>query len=266
MIMNLASIKPLEGRKIVITRAQGQQGETSRRFIELGAITYELPALVIGEPSSWNKLDLALSNLDQFDWIIFSSANGVRSVEERLQKMGRSINTSNLRVASVGRKTSHSLNSIGKKVDYFPPEFVAESLVDNFPISLNGLKILLPRVESGGRTFLAESLVNKGAKVVEVPAYESTCPNSIPANTLKVFEESHVDFLLFTSGKTVYHTSKLMCKYFGEEWKSLLLRVKLISIGPQTTLSCMEHFNRVTREAEPHDVDGLIDACIQENK
>ncbi|KGG13261.1 MULTISPECIES: uroporphyrinogen-III synthase [Prochlorococcus] len=255
----------LSGKKIVITRSQDQQSEARYAFEAVGALVYDLPALVIGPPDKWTLLDNALLELDSFHWIIFSSSNGVQAVESRLNLKDRSLVDlpTNLKIAAVGRKTARSLKDIDVSVDFIPPQFVAESLIENFPVSGLGLKVLLPRVQSGGRKFLSESFIKAGAKVVQVPAYESRCPDNIPQETIHALKQKEVNIIAFTSGKTVANTASLLEKYFGKNWQKILVDIQIISIGPQTSISCIDYFKRVDAEAEPHDLDGLVNACIQ---
>ncbi len=266
--MNSDSQLALSGKTIVVTRSQDQQAEARSLFEERGAKVLDLPALVIGPPFEWSPLDDALIELDSFHWIIFSSVNGVKAVDQRLQLIGSALASrpKTLKIAAIGRKTSSSLKSLNVTPDFVPPQFVADSLIKHFPVSGYGLKILIPRVQTGGRTILAESFGKAGATVVEVPAYESQCPNDIPIETLNAFTNKMVDAIVFTSGKTAVNTAYLIKKYFGVEWKKFLSGVKIISIGPQTSITCKENFNKVDQEASQHDLDGLIDACIQSMK
>ncbi len=256
---------PLKEKKVVVTRAHSQQGPGFELFSQLGATVLELPALVIGPPDKWQPLDEALSQLESFQWLIFSSANGVKFVEDRLQLKGKSLAGSpkNLKIAAVGRKTAIELENIGAIPDFVPVEFIADSLIENFPHIEVGKRILLPRVQSGGRTIIAESFAQTGVHVLEVAAYESRCPDSIPKETLNALIRSEVDVLTFTSSKIAANTAKLMRKSFGSDWGKKLCKVKLISIGPQTSMSCKKYFGRVDSEANPHDLDGLVEACIQ---
>ena len=259
---------PLEGKTIIVTRAQEQQNEAKKSLQNLGALVLDLPALHIGPPDNWDALDKSLDDLNQFDWIIFSSANGVRFVEERLRIKNLSISNlpSHLKIAAVGRKTANYLKDVGANVDFVPPKFVADSLIEYFPEPKEGLKILLPRVQTGGRPVLGATFEKDGASVVEVSAYESRCPTSMPMNTFKALLNEEVDLLAFTSGKTVSHTCQLMTQYFGDKWIDKLLGVSIISIGPQTSLTCMRYLKRVDQEANPHDLEGLVKACIKEVK
>jgi len=170
---------------------------------------------------------------------------------------------SSLKIAAVGGKTAFFLEKLGACPDFVPPNFVADSLLNHFPSPALGLRILLPRVQSGGRTLLAEAFGSQGANVVEVAAYESSCPETMPEETMRAFMNSKVDAIAFTSGKTVMHTAKLMKQRFGESWAQKFDGVKLLSIGPQTSRSCMEYFFRVDQEAQPHNLEGLKNACIE---
>ncbi len=255
----------MEGCSIVVTRAQEQLGEARRLLQEQGAKVLDLPALVIGPPDRWNPLDEALADLENFHWLVFSSANGVISVEARLQLQGQSLASRppGLKVAAVGRKTAQQLEHLGASADFVPPDFVADSLIEHFPVSGYGLRMLLPRVQSGGRTVLADAFGQAGARVVEVAAYESSCPEQIPDPTAIAIANGEISAITFSSGKTAAHTALLLQRRFGPSWMQQLEKIKLISIGPQTTQSCKKHFGRMDRQAQPHDLDGLVKACIE---
>ncbi len=262
--MDFKSESPLQGKTIIITRSQHQNSQTRTLFENIGARVLDLPALTIGPPAQWGPLDDALLDLESFHWVIFSSINGVESVEKRLGLINKSLKKdfNSLKIAAVGQKTSQFLERLGAKVDFVPPQFVAESLIKNFPNSFYGLKILIPRVQSGGRSVLLEGFTKSGAKVTEVAAYETTCPLDIPEITLNALLNHQVDIIAFTSSKTAKHTSQLIRKYFANDCEQICKNIKIISIGPQTSISCRKYFNRVDKEANPHDIYGLIQASI----
>ena len=256
---------PLQGRLIAVTRAEQQLGEARRLFEQAGATVLDLPALVIGPPDTWGPLDDALAELEDFHWLVVSSANGVDAVEQRLRRLGSCLahRPRGLKIAAVGRKTAARLETLGAPADFVPPQFVADSLIDHFPVSGWGLRLLLPRVQSGGRTLLAEAFGEAGARVVEVAAYESRCPEALPAAAAEALAAGALDALTFSSGKTVQHTAQLLEKHFGAEWRQQLQGVALVSIGPQTSQSCRQALGRVDAEADPHDLDGLVAACVE---
>ena len=254
-------------KKIIITRAQDQSSEAHKIFGNNGAEVFDLPSLVIEPPDDWSPLDEALQNIYTFDWIIFSSANGVRNVEERMKNIGLSLSevSKTIEIAAVGKKTAFLLSEINAKISFIPPSFVADSLIEHFPQNQVGLKLFIPRVQSGGRSILSDSFKLNGAKVTEVAAYESSCPKEIPQKTIDALNNGTIDIIAFTSGKTVIHTVSLLKKYFGDNWLKLIEKIKIISIGPQTSNSCEKLIRKPDKEANPHDLDGLLKSCLEMN-
>jgi uroporphyrinogen-III synthase len=262
---HLPEAPPLRGRRVAITRAEHQLGAARTLFTAAGAELLDLPALVLSAPDSWGPLDDALEELADFHWLVFSSSNGVEAVEQRLRRRGSSLarRPPGVRLAAVGRKTAQLLDDLGAPADFVPPAFVADSLVEHFPVSGWGLRLLLPRVQSGGRTLLAEAFAAAGSRVVEVPAYETRCPEALPSATLAALEQGDLDAITFSSGKTVSHTARLLQAAFGDDWRQRLEGLAIVSIGPQTSERCLQELGRVDAEASPYDLDGLLQACIE---
>ena len=256
---------PLSEKKIILTRSQDQLSESHILFEKKGADVYDLPSLIIGPPDDWRPVDDAVGKIDIFDWIIFSSANGVRNIEDRLNQLNLSLSevSKRIKISAVGRKTANLLNLIGANISFVPPQFVADSVIQYFPEMTQGLKLFIPRVQSGGRSLLAESFRSKGAEVVEVAAYESCCPDHIPKKTLDALKKKNIDIITFTSGKTVINTRTLLTKYFGGNWLDVIKDIKIVSIGPQTSLSCLKNIRKPDKEAKQYDLDGLVKACIE---
>jgi uroporphyrinogen-III synthase len=248
---------------VAITRAEHQLGAARALFTAAGAEVLDLPALVVTAPDSWGPLDDALEELADFHWLVFSSSNGVEAVDQRLRRRGSSLarRPARVRLAAVGRKTAQLLEELGAPADFVPPAFVADSLVEHFPVSGWGLRLLLPRVQSGGRTLLAEAFAAAGSRVVEVPAYETRCPRGLPSATLAALEQGQLDAITFSSGKTVSHTARLLQEAFGDNWHRKLEGLAIVSIGPQTSERCRQELGRVDAEANPFDLDGLLQAC-----
>ena len=256
---------PLIKKNIVITRSKEKISDVKKLFQQKGAKIFDLPALIIDFPDNLDPLDDALKEINQFHWIIFSSSNGIKFVDNRLRDKGLCLKdfSKTSKIAVVGEKTSHTLMDLGIQADYIPPNFIAESLISNFPVSGYGLRILIPRVQSGGRNLIAEEFRNSGAYVLEVAAYESKCPESIPLETINAFQQNNIDAIIFSSGKTVKNSAYLLEKEFGEEWLKIFKDIKIFSIGPQTSLECKKIFGRVDKEATKYSFDGLLDVAIK---
>ena len=262
---------PLAGRCIAVTRAEAQAGEARQLLEQQGASVIDLPALVVTPPSDWGPLDDALADLETFHWLVFSSSNGVDAVDGRLRRLGRSLahRPPTLRIAAVGRKTAARLDELGASADFVPPAFVADSLIEHFPCSAWGLRLLIPRVQSGGRTVLADAFAEAGARVVEVAAYDTACPIGLPSAAVSALDQGRIDALTFSSAKTVRHTAAMLEAAFGDQWRKLLephgprpRAMALVSIGPQTSKACQTLMGRVDGEANPHDLEGLVAACV----
>jgi uroporphyrinogen III methyltransferase / synthase len=221
-------------------------------------------------PSSWNPLDNALAQLSTFDWIVLTSTNGVQYCMERLlarDKDARAL--SGVKIAVVGRKTAASLKQWGLVPDFIPPNYIADDLVAHFPNPerLKGLRCLFPRVESGGREVLVQELSEQGADVVEVPAYQSQCPQTVKPEILAALVDRAVDVITFASSKTVDHFWQLLERAPlsdpATDWQDVLQNIKIASIGPQTSRTCLQHLGRVDIEAREYTLEGLTQAIIE---
>ena len=162
-----------------------------------------------------------------------------------------------LRLPSSAQKPTDFLQQRGLCADFVPPTFVADALIEHFPENPAGKQLLFPRVESGGREVLVQAMTAKGARVTEVPAYESACPARIPSAALQAIENHQADAITFASSKTVRHFAQLMLQTFGERWLELLDEVAIASIGPQTSRDCRELLGKVTLEAQEYTLAGL---------
>lgn len=260
-----SSTLPLTGKTILVTRSVGQSSQFSDRLIGLGATVIEMPTLEIGPPSSWEALDDAIAHLSDFDWLIFTSTNGIDYFFERLIAQGKDTRAlAGVKIAVVGEKTAHCLKQRSLQPDFIPPNFIADSLVENFPEDLHGKRVLFPRVESGGREVLVKELTLKGAKVIEVAAYQSCCPSSIPPEAELALQNRKIDVITFASSKTVQFFYQLTDKIFStnSDANRFLEGVCIASIGPQTSKMCHFLFKRVDVEAQEYTLDGLTQALI----
>ncbi|CAD5910935.1 Uroporphyrinogen-III C-methyltransferase [Planktothrix tepida] len=269
-ILNLDTMNLLLfGKTILITRSAEQSSQFSDLLKAQGATVIEMPALVITPPSSWDSLDQAIEQLEKgsenhFDWLIFTSSNGVEYFFNRLINLGKDIRSlGQTKIAVVGKKTAASLQERCLKPDFIPPDFVADSLVEHFPESLEGKRILFPRVETGGREVLVQELTTKGATVVEVAAYESGCPESISPDVLEALQSQKIDVITFASSKTVKNYYQLIQSLPEHTLPpNYLDSICIASIGPQTSKSCINLLGRVDVEPQEYTLEGLTQAII----
>lgn len=252
---------PLAQKTILITRAAEQSSTFADLLTAQGATVVDLPALAMRPPSSWAGVDGAIAVLPTFHWLILTSANAVTFFLDRLLEQGKDLRAlSTLRLAVVGCKTAAVLRQRGLMPDFMPPDFVADALVDHFPASVAGQRLLFPRVESGGREVLVQEFTAAGAEVVEVAAYESGCPKAPDPNALTALKTGRVDVITFASSKTVVHTAQLLDQGLGERWRAVLEGVAIASIGPKTSDTCRQVLGRVDIEPAEYTLDALTEA------
>jgi len=260
----------LTGKTVLVTRAAGQSSQFSELLQQQGANVIEMPALVIGPPSSWEALDNAIAHLSDFDWLILTSSNGIDYFFERLLAQGKDARAlGGVKIAVVGKKTATSLKARGLQPDFIPPDFVADSLIEHFPERLEGKKLLFPRVETGGREVLVQEMTAKGAVVTEVATYQSGCPAQIAPAALDALHKQRVDVITFASSKTVKYFCQLLEKALPGDSGQFptpefrLQRVCIASIGPQTSITCRQLLGRVDVEAQEYTLEGLTEAIVR---
>ena len=238
--------RPLFGRTIVVTRAREQASELRSRLTALGADVIELPAIEI-EP-----LDFALPEIASYRWIIFTSANGVDAFFERgIGPVGLDARAfATVGLAAIGSGTADALARRGLVADLVPERFVAESLLDAFPAGEG--RGLLARAETA-RDVLPEGLAAKGYAVDVLAVYRTVRGAPDPEAVARV-RAGEVDAITFTSSSTVTN----FCDAVGE-WSTAPL---VVSIGPVTTATAESKGLAVAAEANPHTIDGLVDALI----
>ncbi|MEL4895329.1 uroporphyrinogen-III C-methyltransferase [Crocosphaera sp. Alani8] len=266
--MSSSSPLPLAKKTVIITRAKDQSSQFSSLLKQQGANIIEMPALEILAPSSWQALDSAIETISSFNWLILTSANGVNFFFQRLQELGKDVRVLGaIKIAVVGKKTATCLQKYHLTPDFIPPNFIADELVNHFPENLAQQKILFPRVETGGRELLVKELQKQKANIIEVPAYQSGCPEKIDIRAWEALQNKQVDIITFASSKTVKNFYKLLKESLNTNNQadilSLLNNVCLASIGPQTSKTCYELLTRVDIEAKEYTIEGLTAELVQ---
>jgi uroporphyrinogen-III synthase len=247
----------LAGIRVVITRARDQAGELATKLEALGADVVEFPTIEIKPAEDYRALDAALANLPSYDWLIFTSANGVRFFVERLDLRSRDLGAFRGQVCAIGPATRKAAERSGMKVNLVPEEYVAESLVAAFAgHELAGTRILLPRA-AVARDVVPAELAKRGAQVDVVDAYRTVVPRDLAARArLIFFGEQPPDWITFTSSSTVNN-------FIQSTGSHTLEGVKIASIGPVTSAAIRTYGLYVAAEASPYTIDGLVNAIMR---
>jgi len=247
---------PLAGRRILVTRAAHQAAKLSKGLRALGAEPVEVPVLEIHPPESFTPLDEALRRLENFDWLILTSANTVRVLVERLATVDSNpAGFSRMKVAAIGEATAAAARQRGFQVTFVPASYLAESLVHGLIGGMSGLKILLARA-AVARDVIPEALRMAGAEVVVVDAYRNVLPENAP-ELLRAALGQKLDAATFTSSSSVNHLAEA-AKRSGVPFP--FPGIPAISIGPITSQTLHERGWDAAAEANPSDIPGLIEA------
>jgi uroporphyrinogen-III synthase len=223
--------RPLEGKRIVVTRAVGQSRELLARLEKMGAVVLLFPAVSFSEPADTADLDRAILSLSEFDWILFTSANAVRFFAGRCRKLGVEPSQEGAYLcAAVGPATASAVAAEGFSVDHVAQEFIGTALAHELSPSLAGKKIILPRSERARRD-LPDALKAVGAKVTEIVAYHTGKMGAIDPVVMRAVREAQVDVISFFSPSAIENMR-------GELGEEVLVRLgakaALAAVGPVT--------------------------------
>ena len=246
--------RSLLGKRVMVTRPASSPDPLAEQLRELGAEVIVQPAVRIGPPADWQPVDDALARLDQFDWLVFSSANGVRSLLGRLLENGNLQRIRSVKLAAIGPGTAKELGRYDLKADLVPEQFRAEALAEALACGATGRRFLLARA-SRGREVLAEQLAAAGAVVEQIVVYGSTDvkePNPKVAATLSA---GRIDWVTVTSSAI----ARSLVRLFGEK----LRRTKLASISPLTSGVLRELGYEPAVEATEYTMSGLVAAIAR---
>jgi uroporphyrinogen III methyltransferase / synthase len=247
---------PLFGKQVVVTRAKGQADALSASLRALGAGVTELPTIEIQPPADPKPLDRAIANLSSYDWLIFTSANGVRFFMERLDASTADLRSLRARICAIGPATRTAIEALHLKVDLMGKEYVAEGLLEAFAAhDLAGKRVLLPRA-AVARDVVPVELALRGAVIDVVEAYRTVAPDAVKQQAEEIFSGARKpDCITFTSSSTVQN-------FVAAAGAAVLEGVAVASIGPITTRTARELGINVTTEAKVFTAEGLVEAVV----
>lgn len=270
--------RPLSGVRILVGRARHQASALSKELRKHGAQVLEIPFIEIRTPRSFQKLDHALKNLQNYDWLILTSVNGVDAMWDRLTTLRlKSRELKHVRVAAIGPATKKAIEDRGVKVDVVPKEYVAESVVQSLRRRARGKRVLLVRAKIA-RDVIPRELRKAGAHVDVAEAYETVVPKSSCNRLLAALQNTkrRPDVITFTSSSTVRNFMALLqrSRALGEKSSyargrgrprhTTLDKIRFASIGPITSSTLREIGLRVNIEAREYTIPGLIEAIVRD--
>lgn len=257
--LNWFETKPLFRRGIVITRPEAQAGFFGELLAAQGARVLPFPTIAIEPPSSWQPLDDALSSLASFQWIVFTSANGVRFFFQRLAEIGGDVRMlKGVEIAVIGPATAAFLETKGLKADLVPDRYISEGVVEAFGSrNMRGLKVLLVRAEEA-RNVIPRGLALQGAEVRVIPVYK-TIRGPAKRETMEAWlSEELVDVVTFTSPSTVVYFREIMGPSFLMPEK-----VKVAAIGPVTAAAATKAGMTVHILQDEYTVPDMVESLCR---
>jgi uroporphyrinogen III methyltransferase / synthase len=260
--LNWFETRPLFGITVLVTRPREQAEEFSSLLTAYGASVHTFPTIAIVPPADWAGLDRAIRRIDAFDWIIFTSVNGVRYFFERLDAAGLDARAlARARLCAIGPRTADELAVHHLKVDLVPAEYQAEGVIDAFAqMQVKDQKILIPRAEVA-RDVVPERLRARGAEVTVAVAYRTVRPEAEINAMNALFREQQIDVVTFTSSSTVQN---FIDSFANPDQAAMLMSHSIVAcIGPVTAQKAQAFGLKVNIVPKASTVPALADAIAE---
>jgi uroporphyrinogen III methyltransferase/synthase len=251
---NWFTARPLFGRTVLVTRPEHQSQNLSHQLRSLGANVLCQPAITVSPPPNWSVVDEAIERLAEFDWLVFSSANGVNFFLDRLRELGHDARRmGNAKLAAIGPATVAALAERCLKADVQPETYRAEALAEALAPLIPGKRVFLVRA-SRGREVLAELLANAGAVVEQAVVYESRDVAEPISEVAEAIVSGQIDWITVTSSAIA---RRVVC-LFGDH----LSQTRLAAISPLTADTLIQLGHPPAVVADVYTAEGLVDAIL----
>ena len=251
--------QPLFGKRIVVTRPRAQASRFADLLEQQGAEVFRFPTIETVPMGSYAKLDKALENLEGYDWLIFTSVNGVRYFFNRLQERQQDIRSlAGIRIAAIGPETARAIEARYLHVDIMPQEYKAEALIDVLKAE-RARRILLPRAAEA-RAILPQELRAHGAQVDEIATYQTIRPVNRDDVFCDMLRSGQIDLITFTSSSTVRNFMDVLSE---EDVPALLGNTRIGCIGPITAATAQEHGLTVALQPSDYTIPAFADSIVQ---
>jgi uroporphyrinogen III methyltransferase/synthase len=256
------------GKTVLVTRARTQSEEITTRLEALGAAVIHFPTIEFIPPNSWTSLDGSIGRLREYDWIVFTSANGVHFFFKRLSELRQEDAGQLLAghvLCAIGPATARAIQAAGGNAAVVASDSRAEgaltAIVDHAggEANISGLRFLIPRARIA-REALPDGLRRLGAKVDAVEAYQTIKPDVDPEAIIRLFKDYSIDAVTFTSSSTVSNFAELA----GLSDLSDLLATTLVAcIGPTTAETAARHGLTTVVQPELHTAAALVEVVVE---
>jgi uroporphyrinogen III methyltransferase / synthase len=252
--------RPLFGKVIGITRPEDQADTAIDQAVALGALPVVIPTIEIGPAPNIAAVDAALDRLDQFDWLVFTSVNGVRGLLSRLWERGGDIRKlGRCKLAAIGPSTANALAEYSLRCDVVPNEYRAEALAEALSPLVNNQRVLWARADRG-REVLSERLTAAGATLEQVVVYTNRDVDALPAHELGMLERGDLDWIGLSSPSIARNLAKLLTPAARQH---LNTRTKLCAISPVTAAAAQEAGLPIATTATEYTWDGMFRAMAK---
>jgi uroporphyrinogen III methyltransferase/synthase len=252
--------RPLFGKRVLVTRPPHQAGDLVRRLEQLGAVPLVLPAVEIREPADWTPVDAALADLARYQWLVFTSANGVHALLRRLRQQGRDLRALGpVRLAAIGPATADALRGYHLEPDLVPAEFRSEALAAALRERVAGQRVLLARADRG-RDVLRQELATV-AEVDQVAVYAQVDAVTPDDEVLDQLRRGEIDYVTLTSS----NIARALARALDAPCRARLERgdVGVVSISPVTSEAVRELGWPVAAEATDYTIAGVVEALTR---
>lgn len=255
-----ASSDALRGKRILVTRARSQALSLVQRIESLGGEVIEFPTIEIIPPESYRPLDQAINQIGSYDWLIFTSVNGVEQFLNRFEMLGKSIaDLAGIEVGAIGPETAKRLTAAQIQPNLVPKQYQAEGILEALiPETVLGKRILIPRAAKA-RDILPQTLRRWGAQVDVVEAYQTVLPQLDVSALCKLLAEGTIDMITFTSSSTATNFAAMLG---DQDLPRLLSRTVVACIGPITRKTVEDLGMRPEIVSEEFTIPGLVSAMV----
>jgi uroporphyrinogen III methyltransferase / synthase len=250
----------LKGKRIVVTRARAQAEVLTRQIEQFGGEAIDFPTIEIQPLQSYSALDDAIEKIDTYDWLFFTSVNGVDYFLQRLRCSDKEVKViERLKVVAIGPETASRLESVGIRPYLVPEQYQAEGILDGLePQAIRGKRVLIPRAAQA-RELLPETLREWGGEVNVVEVYRTVRPSADTSSLRGMFRENKIDMVTFTSSSTVAHFVQM---FPGENVSEIIGGAAIACIGPITSKTVEDLGLRADVVSEEYTIPGLVKAIV----